>query len=434
MKKILLILSVFVAFNASAQLNNSSIVTSPAPLVFDYNEAYLGPIEKMTPVNKRSRMISGWMSYVDANFITGLQTATLYPVYPDSNLYIPNGNPNPFNWYVHMLGTSFDPTSQKFYDGLLGYVPPGGGQIEPTTSFTIDSILVVGVYRRRVAQTDQMVVEIGHTGTSSSTILQYQGAFAFDNFGLTDSILRFATPEYDWNNNKMMNPDATITKTLDLAAANDTTANGLNEYALALPSPLVIPAGEKVVATVRFVSGSNFPLGTDIDSANYWSHYCAESNGMDSYATPYTGEYVSGLIGVTGQRYNTDPVAVNGMNYLPATYAYTAPAGFDEPYFSFHVECPTCLPISTDDLAKEFGAITIYPNPVQDNLNIDIADIKTNDVNVAVYSMTGKKLVSDMVKQGNTQVNIDIAALPIGIYVVELESNGLTYTTKITKK
>lgn len=423
MKKILLILAVFVAYNASAQFNNSSVITTTPSLKNTYREAYTGPVERLSTPNKKSRAINGWMSYQDANFITGLQSAGLWPVTADSNILSTAGTP-PFHWYIHALGTSFDPTSQKFYDGILGYTPPGGGEIGQGDSFTIDSIQIVGVYRRRVNQTDQLRIELTTTAGGANTLQYGPAAFVFDNYSLSDSILRFATPEYDWANNKMMTPDVTIMKTLDLAASNDTTANGLNIYNLALPTPLTVAAGEKVTALLTFIPAVPDVYGAPLDSSNYWSHYCVESNGQDTYETPYAGEYVSGLIATTDHKYNLNPVTVGGINYLPSTYAYVVTAGFDEPYFSFYVNCATCGPIGVEDITLLEG-VSVFPNPSNGEVNISTEDNLLNkDVTVNIVDLSGKTVHNELFKNTTGNKRLELTNVASGAYFYTITSEN----------
>jgi len=423
MKKILLILAVFVAFQASAQLNSPSIMLMDNPVLLnDYNEQFLGSMENFHRPTKNYRG-SGWISYQDANFITGVQSASVWPIYPDSSLLSTQGTP-PFHWYVHNMGTSFDPHSRKLYDKILGYDP--GYEIGINETFTIDSIEIAGFYRRRVSQTDQLIIEITHTGDANATTLQSQDEWYLNNLGLLDSTLRFATPVYDYNNNKMQTPLATITKTLDLAAYNDTLSNGLNEYTLALPSPLTIPAGEKVIATVRFVPGTAHPFGTALDSANYWSHYCVESGGQDSWPEPYTGEYATGLIAVSNDRYNVTPgaVVVSGTNYLNSTYRWNNTAGFDDPYFRFHADCPTCKPIGVDDVTKLEG-VSVYPNPSNGEFNISMKDNLLNqEVTINVVDLSGKTIHNEIFTNTNGTKALELMNTASGVYLYTISSDN----------
>lgn len=425
MKKILLILAVFVAFNANAQFNNSSVFNSPTneTIKDNYREAYTGPVERISTPNKKTRAINGWMSYQDANFVSGLQSAGLWPVTADSNILSTAGTP-PFHWYVHGLGTSFDPTSQKFYDGALGYVTPGGGEIGPNNTFTIDSVQVVGAYRRRVNQTDQLRIEFSTTA-SSSLILGYPAdAYWFNNYGLQDSTFSFASPQYDWANNKMLAPDVTITKTLDLAARNDTTANGLNIYNIKLPTPLTVAPGEKVTAFLTFVPAVPDVFGTPLDNSNYWSHYCVESNGPDTHESPYNNEFVGGLIANTDARYNLTPNPIQGNEYLTSTYAFGATAGFDEPFFSFYVNCPTCTAVGVDDITALEG-VSVYPNPSNGVVNINTNDNLLNkDVSINIVDLSGKTVHSEMFKNTSSSKRLELSNVAAGAYIYTISSDN----------
>ena len=63
--------------------------------------------------------------------------------------------------------------------------------------------------------------------------------------------------------------------------------------------------------------------------------------------------------------------------------------------------------------------LTYYPNPVKDNLNISSAGIIEN---VAVYALTGQKIVNSVINATNAAV--DLSQLKQGTYVVHVYSGG----------
>lgn len=58
--------------------------------------------------------------------------------------------------------------------------------------------------------------------------------------------------------------------------------------------------------------------------------------------------------------------------------------------------------------------LTIYPNPVQDEVRIEGAALE-NDVAVAIYDLTGRKILSEKIN-ANT---VNVSPLPSGIYILK---------------
>lgn len=441
MKKILLILLMFAGMQASAQLKDNMLNKPIKTLPESITHTDVKPAD-LKKTNKRTRAGAGWMSYQDA-IDAGFSVAAILPLTPDSNMYIPNGNPDPFHWYLHMLGTSFDPTSEKFYNDPNNYY--NTFQVRSSDAYSVDSIAIVGAYTRNIAsQDDQLIIEITHSMATNTTVLQSaSNEFFVTNLGLTDSLIRWATPTYDYANNKMSDSvtgKITITKTLDAAAYADTLSNGLNEWTFALPTSLSVPAGAEVIATVRFVPGTPFYLGQPIDSSNYWSHYCVEADGTDTYPSPITGEVASGLIATSSNRYlllnnNNNPawIQVNGTHYLEPTYWYGNAAGFDDPFFNFYVNCPTCptQPLAVEDIAKLEG-VSIYPNPANNVFNVSLNQaLIGQDVTVSVTDLLGKKIIDNSFKASNLNNEFSLNGMAKGIYIYNVSSEGKSTSGKL---
>jgi hypothetical protein len=83
---------------------------------------------------------------------------------------------------------------------------------------------------------------------------------------------------------------------------------------------------------------------------------------------------------------------------------------------------------------EEIGlALSTYPNPVTDLLNLKVESIIWKDLNFQMYSDDGKILFSD--KLTNTETNIDMSHLAPGMYFlkVNMEKDAVK-TFKIIKK
>lgn len=73
-------------------------------------------------------------------------------------------------------------------------------------------------------------------------------------------------------------------------------------------------------------------------------------------------------------------------------------------------------------------AVTIYPNPVQNILNIET---KQNNATVSIYDYTGKLILSEMISETGA---IDVSNITAGIYMVKIENGGIASTQKFVKQ
>lgn len=86
--------------------------------------------------------------------------------------------------------------------------------------------------------------------------------------------------------------------------------------------------------------------------------------------------------------------------------------------------------IAYDDLA--FSSVSIFPNPVYTDLNIELAALPEDLVSFKIYDENGKLLNSNSFRSVNHSVSLkDFVS---GIYFLFLTHNNETITFKIVKK
>jgi hypothetical protein len=74
--------------------------------------------------------------------------------------------------------------------------------------------------------------------------------------------------------------------------------------------------------------------------------------------------------------------------------------------------------------------VTIYPNPIKDNLNINIKDF-SGEVSIQIIDINGREVFSKNINNYNTSNTLDLSAFSSGIYVLKLNGEGLNYSKKI---
>jgi len=79
--------------------------------------------------------------------------------------------------------------------------------------------------------------------------------------------------------------------------------------------------------------------------------------------------------------------------------------------------------------------ITVYPNPVNDVLKINMKQ-SYGDYNVSIYDLLGRQVINKSYSDlnGYNDLEIDMNSLSSGQYVVKLRNNENTYSTKILKQ
>ncbi|MDN3695013.1 T9SS type A sorting domain-containing protein [Chryseobacterium tructae] len=100
----------------------------------------------------------------------------------------------------------------------------------------------------------------------------------------------------------------------------------------------------------------------------------------------------------------------------------------DEPYYD---EIILNGNLATQEVVIDKN-VRLYPNPTKDILNIDFNGKRFKTVEV--YSIDGKKILTQEVSSMNN-VEVNLLRYPPGIYMVTLiDSNGKTYPNKVIKK
>lgn len=74
--------------------------------------------------------------------------------------------------------------------------------------------------------------------------------------------------------------------------------------------------------------------------------------------------------------------------------------------------------------------VSIYPNPVKDNLNINIKDF-SGEVSIKIIDINGREVFNKNINNFITSNMLDLSSFSSGIYVLKLSGEGLNYSEKI---
>jgi hypothetical protein len=85
------------------------------------------------------------------------------------------------------------------------------------------------------------------------------------------------------------------------------------------------------------------------------------------------------------------------------------------------------LKLESEVAGSEFSFITVYPNPVQNELTIKLT-IPGSEVTIHVYDLQGKMIALPTTMQ-DTEAHLNTLTLPDGFYAVQIIINNKTGTT-----
>ena len=95
----------------------------------------------------------------------------------------------------------------------------------------------------------------------------------------------------------------------------------------------------------------------------------------------------------------------------------------------------TCTNVSINDYKNKIGSVGLYPNPTADNTTLIIDNYNVESLNVLVYDITGKLVMSPIQNQsllvGKNKFIINTSDLNNGIYFVTLITNKGKETVKL---
>lgn len=163
--------------------------------------------------------------------------------------------------------------------------------------------------------------------------------------------------------------------------------------------------------------------GQNVYIVNYISGNNALSNG-----TSFSSPVMTGVIACFWQAFPNktnmeimDIVRKSAHRYSNPTDHY----GYGVPDF----EAAFNVTLSNDEF--ELDGFSVFPNPVEDNLTIDIANSNIKDYSISIYNILGKEVL----KFHNTQTNvINVSSLNGGIYLLSLSNGNSRKVIKLVKR
>ena len=90
--------------------------------------------------------------------------------------------------------------------------------------------------------------------------------------------------------------------------------------------------------------------------------------------------------------------------------------------------------VSVEDVAYNSDNIAVYPNPANDQLNVQLIFAESNAVNIELLDLSGKMVASPNKNQAISpnQFTLDVTDLSNGIYILKVTNGTKVSTSKVT--
>lgn len=89
----------------------------------------------------------------------------------------------------------------------------------------------------------------------------------------------------------------------------------------------------------------------------------------------------------------------------------------------------TYMESSVKELAIE--GLKVFPNPVSEKINVVFEKAQQKDIGIELLTLEGKQLIQNQIRSNQSQLSIDVGALPAGVYFLKLFLEDKVLTKKV---
>lgn len=373
------------------------------------------------------RMHAGWFSYahtqMDPYRPTHGQSVGFLAIYPDSNLWATTEHGGHFNWWLHGIGISFDPSSPFFKHAHNRLGVKNSQHIgDLQQGYTLDSVHLVGSYVRKHEGIDTLYIELIEATDTNKYLLSKSATSSRSARSMPQHTISVANTPYVAATNSLKKGInySCITKILDRSAANDTNAAGVHEWSLALPEPLQVHAGKKVVVYVHFASATQHPLGFKLDQANIWYQYSTHYNVQTALQKR---DCNAGLYIHTRDRYAlAGKTTIAGVPYLNVAHYIRRPNIAHYPLIALHIKQPE-VAIDSAKLLAALQKQEVSTSHQEPKVNIKYKLKTARGSILQIYNKVGLCVVERQLSPGRQGVvSVPTSGLASGSYHYTIEN------------
>lgn len=313
--------------------------------------------------------------------------------------------------------------------------PQGVPYMPSAGSYSVDSIQMPFLYNRgtNVASTVVDTLVITYIIGFDDDDVRYLGSYEGSEF-----VPAFAMPLIPFDHNAFIptttsaTPDG-LSNTLEASTiivdkitfteADDT---GEDFYYLTLPTPAGLSnlTQKQLVVDVTFIPGGDRTptsvIGTDLSTFRT-ALYGEPRDGYSTYGSPeLLDDYQQGLF------HDADNF-ISGNSWYNIFQPNIFWSSNPKPDISLLVTCNDCGIVNVPEIEK--NNITVYPNPATNNFTVNLGN--DEKANIQLFNIVGQQVYSENIT-GSAQVNV--ANLHSGVYMLKVNQNGKSYTTKVVVK
>ncbi len=445
MKKITLLLSLllifaFAGFSQSvipyANFQEKSEAQELTPKEKAMVEKFLAEKQRKMSEQKASHkaaggVVDGIADYSDIlfNALSGVFRGSFTgPVFPDSSVVI--GFTNSFsNATDHAFGMIYDPTSD-----LFGDPSNGGTQFDDGDVVNVDSIFVDGLYFFNDPTDTQdslaITVVIGDPSNTNNPFSFFVLPPSFTGLNDTGTYPVFdyvGDPNFGVHNGL----GGPITARYTIPLGQNDTIGGINTFSV--PTNLTIPAGNIMGVWVEFLPtpggwspGDTTDLPTDQGDFNAFRPFGIINDDANDDA------FWSMLATDNSLQHNSVILTPFARHNSTSTNNADAPGNLitvSRFINSVYVHVSGTSTVSIDEAS--YISLNIYPNPSSGLVNVEIPKGGTYDLEV--MNMLGQIVYSDnLTVNANERVELNLSNLAKGIYLLNINGEGVTKSNKLT--
>ena len=124
---------------------------------------------------------------------------------------------------------------------------------------------------------------------------------------------------------------------------------------------------------------------------------------------------------------NNDPL-VSGENVISFSVDQNVPGSIASDRFEIKFDNTT---LSVDDF--EAAGISMYPNPVEDKVTLDLSQFNEQARQLSLYDVTGK-LINNYTIDNQENYEINMSNYASGVYIVKIETASGQWQHKLVKE
>lgn len=167
--------------------------------------------------------------------------------------------------------------------------------------------------------------------------------------------------------------------------------------------------------------------------------YMADLNGLTGGQAMHTEKSATGkplMIVYTGYYDLTLMAWVDNTVLDSSTYLYNS---FDQEIYANEYDNESYLYYETYNDASAVAPVyenltaTLYPNPAQQQLNIELPQVENGTMIIRVMNLNGQTMMQTA-QPAMDKTNIDIRALPAGVYLVQVTQQNKMYKASFVKE